>query len=184
LVAFDLWLFFVFYISSRHVSFFVNMSTMPAMPPSTGEIESQAPKLYAAAISTFTLAAISMVLRIICRKAAKAPLWWDDWCALLAALPCTATFIVLVVISQGAAGRHIYDVEPAKLGEYLKGFYGAQLTFTPAVTLTKFSILFFYYRLFSITARKPIIIMMVLVALYGICFVSFLCYIPRDRTPC
>lgn len=51
-----------------------------SVPPGVDLNESQHAHLYGAYISTFSLAVISVVLRLLCRKTlSKAGLWWDDW---------------------------------------------------------------------------------------------------------
>ena len=78
----------------------INMRTVlsnEAGPPTTHQHPSPAflaqslqPNVYAACIIVTIAATIALALRILCRRLAKAQLWWDDWIiiAALVSLKC------------------------------------------------------------------------------------------------
>lgn len=57
-----------------------------AAPPTTSQdvtpaflAQSLQPNIYAACILVTVAATVAIALRLLCRRLAKAYLWWDDW---------------------------------------------------------------------------------------------------------
>ena len=60
-------------------------------------------KFYAARIVATVAATIAVTLRLLCRRRAKAYLWWDDW-IVIAALASTECHQEWVTLLAGTAG--------------------------------------------------------------------------------
>ncbi len=41
-------------------------------------------QLYASIVTTYSLAAVTVLLRFVSRRLKRCPLWWDDWLILVA----------------------------------------------------------------------------------------------------
>ena len=52
---------------------------MPPPPEGLDLTESQVPRMVGVNISTFVVALIALILRFVCRKITRMPIWWDDW---------------------------------------------------------------------------------------------------------
>jgi hypothetical protein len=65
------------------------MQSTPNSNPPAGNLQ---PDLYAAVFVTLTLAVVAVALRFLARRLVRAPVWLDDWLALLA-LVCSSYFI-------------------------------------------------------------------------------------------
>ncbi|KAK8030666.1 hypothetical protein PG990_000400 [Apiospora arundinis] len=119
---------------------------------------------------TFSLATCAIGLRLPARKITKVDLWWDDYCCIGAYFFAAAWgALVLLWISNGL-GRHLDDdddpEEVAFRTANLFTFF-LQLAFTYSITLIKFAILAFYWRVFSTSSiRWPIIILAILSGLW------------------
>lgn len=59
-----------------------------------------------------------------------------------------------------------------EVGEFLKFLISASLTYVCAIAFIKYTILAFYWRLFSVTARIPIGILTASVVAWQVIFVS------------
>jgi hypothetical protein len=67
-----------------------------------------------------------------------------------------------------------------ELGVFLKYLMAASLTYVSAIAFIKYTILAFYWRLFSVTAQMPIIVLSVSVVAWQIIFVRNLVLGPLD----
>lgn len=54
-------------------------SIIPPIPPGLELYESKAPQCYAAAIATYLIALVAVVLRFWARRLMKTYFWLDDW---------------------------------------------------------------------------------------------------------
>ncbi|KAI3329194.1 hypothetical protein HD806DRAFT_548325 [Xylariaceae sp. AK1471] len=91
----------------------------------------------------------------------------DDVLAVITLLPAHGFFWISILGLRPGLGRHvIIDVSPEEEGEFLKYLFAGSLTYPFAIALAKFTILAFYWRLFSIRARIPIFILTFLVFIW------------------
>ena len=67
-------------------------------------VQSLQSKIYAACIVVSVAATIAITLRLLCRRRAKAYLWWDDWIVIAAwvGTECHQEWLTLLA---GTAGR-------------------------------------------------------------------------------
>ncbi|KAI4187695.1 MAG: hypothetical protein L6R41_002641 [Letrouitia leprolyta] len=110
---------------------------------------------------------LSVALRLLSRKLARAGFWWDDYFAVIAWLSDLAPFILWFVALKYGFGRHIYIYGtadgPTNARQFLKILYVFELAFHTTTTLAKYSILAFYYRIFPVPAFRRICIWMAVV---------------------
>jgi hypothetical protein len=69
-------------------------------------------------------------------------------------------------------GIHVTEVEIPDLIQFLKYVFAGQLLYVWAIAIIKFSILAFYWRLFSVSARIPIFIVTFIVFAWIMALVS------------
>lgn len=70
-------------------------------------------------------------------------------------------------------GMHVLDVPIPDLIQFLKWVFIAQLLYVWGIAIIKFSILAFYWRLFSVAARIPIAVVCAIVFAW---IMSLVCY--------
>lgn len=90
---------------------------------------------------------------------------------------CAKDLILTRYLSLGIRpdlGRHVgVEVTMAEVENFLKNLYAAALLYCLAIAFIKFTILAFYWKLFSIAARIPILILSVSVGCWLIILVRF-----------
>ncbi|KAF5715820.1 integral membrane protein [Fusarium globosum] len=98
----------------------------------------------------FPCAVLSIVLRFSCRVLAKNPFWWDDWLS-LTGLFMTGGFCACVLWCLPSLGLLAGQVPITNelLAHNSKGAYVAELFYYCNQISLKFSILFFYWRVFA-----------------------------------
>ncbi|KAK8034259.1 hypothetical protein PG993_009254 [Apiospora rasikravindrae] len=115
---------------------------------------------------TFSLATCALGLRLPARKITKVDLWWDDYCCMGAYVFATAWGVLILLWISNGLGRHIdmvKDPEDVALRVANLLTFFLQLAFTYSITLIKFAILAFYWRVFNTSSiRWPIIILAIL----------------------
>ncbi|MDI1491216.1 MAG: hypothetical protein OHK93_002423 [Ramalina farinacea] len=121
-------------------------------------------------VATLVITDIFVVLRLVSRKLARVGYWWDDVWAVIAMLFSNACIIILFCELPNGYGRHIYIWQPAtelarKERSWLRTFFVFELFFHTATTLSKFSILAFYYRIFSLMRFRTILIWVAVVCI-------------------
>ncbi|KAK8038295.1 hypothetical protein PG994_015062 [Apiospora phragmitis] len=100
---------------------------------------------------TFSLATCAFGLRLPARRITKVALWWDDYCCMGGYLFATAWGVLILLWVSNGLGRHIdtvRDPEDVALRTAKLFNFFLQLAFTYSITLIKFAILAFYWRVF------------------------------------
>ncbi|KAI0898723.1 hypothetical protein F4806DRAFT_312553 [Annulohypoxylon nitens] len=96
------------------------------------------------------LVIVAVSLRFKCRSLARANIGLDDW-LILAALPVSIADAVCVAYStKDGVGRHQQVVSKPALREGGEIFFTIQVLWAISSSLVKFSILFFYQRIFGV----------------------------------
>ncbi|CAG8950775.1 hypothetical protein HYFRA_00002989 [Hymenoscyphus fraxineus] len=90
------------------------------------------------------ISVVAVALRFVARKWAKVSFGWDDWFA-LASLP----FTVAISSSFYFAINHGYATPTGDTQYYYRIIYVNELLWFTSFLLTKFSVLFFYHRVFG-----------------------------------
>ena len=129
------------------------MLTMPSSPH-TGKTDSIGWKLTSTDLGTVILASIFVLARLYTKAFIVRHVGWEDFlcvAALLVAIGRTA--LDIVAVKAWMLGHHIVDVSPSALqGEIIAVAVDGYL-YVLAITLAKLSLLFFLYRIFSISTR-------------------------------
>ncbi|KAF2708705.1 hypothetical protein K504DRAFT_381201, partial [Pleomassaria siparia CBS 279.74] len=123
-------------------------------------LESFHRRLDGTAISTYILILILVPLKLWCRKRAGG---WrnigpDDAVSVLALLAASVLFWLCMIGMRPFLGRQAGELDISQLVSFLFYVWLAQLVYVTSIVLIKFSILAFYWRLFALTARIPILI--------------------------
>ncbi|OTA08647.1 hypothetical protein A9Z42_0003790 [Trichoderma parareesei] len=127
------------------------MASLGPPPPGIDLHESRAGDLVASWASTWSLAVVSVMLRVVCRKLAKVRFWLDDW-FIITSLFFSGGFMFTVTIYMVDNGmcRHIWAGPADATRDWALGLFTTEFTYTLSLVFIKWSILAFYWRIFSI----------------------------------
>ncbi|TAQ83673.1 hypothetical protein B7494_g7999 [Chlorociboria aeruginascens] len=141
------------------------MASSTLSPPlSSNELmANKGPSIYAAAITTFTLASIGVVLRILSRRLACGRFWWDDWFIFISYFFAIPIFAVTILWLKKGVGKHIEVVALTATGPQgvvmvLKTVVPGGISYTLSILFSKYSILAFYWRIFGLTNLRWLLI--------------------------
>jgi hypothetical protein len=157
-------------------------------PPGLDLSESRRANLYAAYSSTYGLAVVAVVLRLLCRtRVSKVGLWWDDYLICIALVSITAwcfsgtysdwaiqamvtgEYVDMIVWVYRGVGTHIYPLGMTGFSNFFINLFVCEIFYTLSICLTKYSILMFYWRIFGTTnIRIPIYVIFFLVTGWGL----------------
>ncbi|RDW91625.1 hypothetical protein BP5796_02790 [Coleophoma crateriformis] len=146
--------------------------TSLAMPAGTDMSENMQPTIIAVNTIGLVLAIAAVGLRVAARKIAGAPLWWDDWLVVLALVVGVVYYFMNVAwfVPHGL-GKHIWaqaDLAEA-IWAFRIGLFIQELNYTTIIAIVKYSILAFYWRIFSVPSiRLPIQILVGIVTCWAI----------------
>ncbi|CAH0056333.1 unnamed protein product [Clonostachys solani] len=117
--------------------------------------------IYVVTITTFLLATIFIVLRLVARYVTKVETWWDDWFALLAYLCAFGFSGVVIEWTAGAGlGRPLEAINSSREDVYYQSrmlLWIGEIIYAFTLAFSKLSVLGFYWRLFSTSGiRIPI----------------------------
>lgn len=139
-------------------------------------------------IGTYSTALICIGLRFASRHVARAKLWWDDWMICAAAVfSSVVAFVGAVWMMPNGLGKHVYasDNIEVSLLVFFKGLLIQEICYTSVLVSAKFSVLLFYWRIFSVSSiRLPIIILASIVGSWGIAIIlvsTFTCVPPAKQ---
>ncbi|RAK99402.1 putative integral membrane protein [Aspergillus ibericus CBS 121593] len=144
---------------------------MDFTPPAGLDLtESKRPELYGAYSTTYGLALGAFGLRMVSRMLiSKVGLWWDDYLVCIAMLTATANFAVMIDWVNHGVGQHIYLYGMAGLHHFLLNLFIVEILYTLSICFTKYSILMFYWRIFSMSnIRYPIYLIAFIVTGWGL----------------
>ncbi|CAH0055992.1 unnamed protein product [Clonostachys solani] len=150
-------------------------------PTSGASFNSFRPRFDGAAISTYVLAMLSVPVKLWCRSRVSGmqSMGWDDLLCVITLGFSNGFFWVTMIGIRPDLGRHVgVEVTMAEVENFLKNLYAAALLYCLAIAFIKFTILAFYWKLFSIAARIPILILSVSVGCWLIillCLCAFGC---------
>ncbi|KAF2108557.1 hypothetical protein BDV96DRAFT_587417 [Lophiotrema nucula] len=117
-------------------------------------------RLDGAAISTYALVMILVPLKLWCRKRAGGwtNLGLDDLITVISLLFANAFVWICLIGMRPYLGKQVTELEIPQVIDFLKYVFWGQIVYVWAIPVIKFSILAFYWRLFSVAARVPILI--------------------------
>ncbi|KAL7813875.1 hypothetical protein V8C44DRAFT_357218 [Trichoderma aethiopicum] len=127
------------------------MASLGPPPPGIDLHESRAADLVASWASTWSLAVVSVMLRVVCRRLAKVRFWLDDW-FIITSLFFSGGFMFTVTIYMVDNGmcRHIWAGPADATRDWALGLFTTEFTYTLSLVFIKWSVLAFYWRIFSI----------------------------------
>lgn len=136
------------------------------MSDGTESLETFRHRLDGATISTYTLVMILVPLKLWCRRRSGgwSNLGWDDVITVISLLIANGFVWVSLIGMRPYLGRQVTELELDEVIDFLKWVYWGQLLYVWAIPVIKFSILAFYWRLFSVAARIPIFVVTAIVA--------------------
>ncbi|KAG9187831.1 hypothetical protein G6011_05702 [Alternaria panax] len=122
--------------------------------------QNRQPELYAAALIPYTAAAIALVSRLAARRQTRHALVWEDILAVIAFSNGSAFTFISIYKMRWGLGRLLQDVEMPEdeiVYHYFLDLWVDMWFYTFSVGLSKFVILGFYWRTFSLSIiRQPI----------------------------
>ncbi|KAF2811998.1 uncharacterized protein BDZ99DRAFT_285066 [Mytilinidion resinicola] len=137
----------------------------------------QQPQIWAAVGTTYVLAVVFVALRTFARRLLKNALWLDDWLLFAALASLTALLIVIKFSIDTGLGRHTAIFTPNELpnvyASIFKYLFDGWIIWTITITIVKFSVLAFYWRIFKYTSIAiPIFVLAGVTACWGIATVT------------
>lgn len=103
--------------------------------------------IYGATCTVYTLAVASVALRLIARKISNAGYRYDDFLIVVALVVDTGLFVDILGILHNGLGQHLKSL--AQYSALSKWYIAGDAMFACSLAFTKFSILFFYWRIFG-----------------------------------
>ncbi|KAJ6043681.1 uncharacterized protein N7446_001877 [Penicillium canescens] len=139
-------------------------------PPGIDLNASHQSRLYATYSSTYVLAVIAVALRLYCRLGvSKAGLWWDDYIICVALAMATGNFVDMIIWIHRGVGTHIYKWGILGVSHFYINLFVCEILYTLSLCLTKYSILLFFWRIFSSSSmRIPIYILASVITAWGL----------------
>ncbi|KAF3760259.1 hypothetical protein M406DRAFT_231142, partial [Cryphonectria parasitica EP155] len=103
-----------------------------------------------AAVTILTVSGVgAVILRFVARRRMPGGLAIDDYLLLASLIICLGTLVCAILSLHYGAGHHVWALSEAELISILKITWADTEIYATCVALTKFSILFFYERLFG-----------------------------------
>ncbi|MCJ1405072.1 hypothetical protein MMC11_008298 [Xylographa trunciseda] len=130
---------------------------LPLLTPDTPGLDinaTDAPKIIAVSVVLIIISTSAVVLRFISRMLSKAGLWWDDWLIVAALVMTWSACLLMITSTQHGFGQHMavegsFEDRVGVASYWFKSFYAYETVYTVGITLTKYSILLFYSRIFK-----------------------------------
>ncbi|KAK8124078.1 hypothetical protein PG999_003996 [Apiospora kogelbergensis] len=128
---------------------------LPPPPPGLDLSESRTTEINGTLIGMFSLATVTISLRMFSRRLKGNPIWVEDWLALVGwiaqGVHCLVS--VLYMVPNGT-GRHVWAGPPIAVKTWAIGLFISEICYTITIATIKWSTLCFYWRIFS--ARRSI----------------------------
>ncbi|KAF2491429.1 hypothetical protein BU16DRAFT_565134 [Lophium mytilinum] len=137
----------------------------------------QQPQIWAAVGTTYALAVAFVALRTFARRLLRNTLWLDDWLLFASLASLTALLVVIKLSTDSGLGRHTAIFPPNELPDVyasiFKYLYDGWIVWTVTITIVKFSVLAFYWRIFKYTSIAiPIFVLGGVTACWGIATIT------------
>ncbi|KAI0409322.1 hypothetical protein F4802DRAFT_593599 [Xylaria palmicola] len=132
--------------------------------------ENKQPNLYASSTIPYSIALVSVILRLWCRWAKGAKIWLDDGLILIALIFATGLSGNLLWWIPRGLGRHVQTFGPNVQRDFAIGIFAAELNYAGVIVFVKFSILALYWRIFNknISIKLPVAVLSTTVTAWGI----------------
>ncbi|XPS71185.1 hypothetical protein M3J09_003372 [Ascochyta lentis] len=137
------------------------------------------PELYAAALIPYTAAAVALVLRNVARRKTRVTMLWEDYLAIVAFVIGSGFTFISLFKTRWGFGLPMKEIdlpEEQIVHQYFVDLWADMWLYTFSVGLSKFVILGFYWRMFSMSMiRQPIRILFACSAGWIIVRVTLIC---------
>ncbi|QKX54809.1 uncharacterized protein TRUGW13939_01898 [Talaromyces rugulosus] len=100
-----------------------------------------------------SIASLALFLRLAARWAKRIRLWWDDYTIIAVWIILWAMFVIQIKYAQYGSGDQMTTIPPDNVILMLKILPGFQLLWGTAMSLAKFSYMFFYLSVFKASER-------------------------------
>ncbi|TLD09701.1 hypothetical protein PspLS_11376, partial [Pyricularia sp. CBS 133598] len=146
---------------------------MALAPPPEGLdlTETRVPDIIGASVTTWSLAAGAVGLRIFAKRLRGSGFWWDDYLACVAfVLAGINVWVLIGYMTPRGTGKHIWAGPPDAAKAWAIGILIAEIVYMLTTCFVKYSTLCFYWRLFNTGKRNriPIWILFGLITIWGI----------------
>ncbi|CAD6589656.1 MAG: hypothetical protein ASARMPREDX12_003920 [Alectoria sarmentosa] len=101
-------------------------------------------------IGLIVLSTSAVLLRLASRRVSALSFWWDDAVIILSLMGSFACSALMLIDAKNGVGRHFETVPESSVVILFKTTVAYDIFYCVCVTLTKISILLFYYRLFGV----------------------------------
>ncbi|KAL8689678.1 MAG: hypothetical protein Q9218_004708 [Villophora microphyllina] len=108
------------------------------------------PEVVGAVTALTILATLAVLMRFQARKISGASFGWDDWLILVALIWEYGLSTVQFLAVHHGFGRHILMLDLNQVTAFIKLFFATTCVFPVACAALKFSVLFFYHRIFPV----------------------------------
>ncbi|KAL3953836.1 hypothetical protein ACCO45_011792 [Purpureocillium lilacinum] len=126
------------------------MQPLGEPPPGTDLSANRHALIVALLASSWALAVIVTVLRVICRRLTRNRLWLDDWLILISLVWSAMYMFLHTVWCLHGFGKHIWAAPPEARKVYAQGSFLSGIAFILALVFIKLSVLALFWRLFSV----------------------------------
>lgn len=124
------------------------------MTDNDGLTPNRQPLILGFTIAFTVLATAGVLMRIWARRLSGAKFWWDDWTIIAALLGSYVTTIANFVGLHYGFGLHQADIRNQQPQKSLLILWLTESGYLITVAFTKYSVLFFYWRLFKVYSRS------------------------------
>ncbi|KAH6887135.1 hypothetical protein B0T10DRAFT_407061 [Thelonectria olida] len=146
-------------------------SSSSSAPAGVDLSEDKRPVIIAVSVTTWVLAFLTLMMRVVGRRIKGLNLWLDDWFIVAALIAALGHVIGMAgyATSRGV-GQHVWAGKPDATYAWALGLFMAEIFYTLTLWLTKLSILAFYWRSFGVwrSMRWPIWALAAIVSSWGI----------------
>ncbi|KAF2832046.1 hypothetical protein CC86DRAFT_85348 [Ophiobolus disseminans] len=129
-------------------------------------VEAYRRRLDGVAYSTYILIMLLVPLKLYCRKRSGgwSNIRLDDYMTVISLLFANGFFYICIIGMRKSLGVHVADItDPIRIVDFLRNVWIANILYTFSISMIKFSVLAFYWRLFSVKAQRMIYIVTVMV---------------------
>ncbi|KAK6855205.1 hypothetical protein PG995_008737 [Apiospora arundinis] len=123
---------------------------LPPPPPGLDLTENKVADINGTLVGMFSLATVTVALRMFSRRLNCNPIWAEDWLAIVGwmaqGVHCLVS--VLYMVPNGT-GRHVWAAPPIAVKAWAIGLFISEICYTITIASIKWSTLCFYWRIFN-----------------------------------
>ncbi|CRK13331.1 Satratoxin biosynthesis SC1 cluster protein 4 like [Verticillium longisporum] len=124
--------------------------SLPSPPPDLDLSESRVSEIQGVLLSTWILALIAVVLRVVARRLKGNPLWIEDYLVFVSLIAAAVhVFVSVCYMAPNGTGKHVWAAPPEATKVWATGLFISEIVYTITLATVKWSTLAFYWRIFS-----------------------------------